>query len=73
MTQQTFDVDGLHCGGCVNTVRETFLALSGVTAVQVTLGTETPAVVRVEADGDLDPDLVQRSLAARGDFRLLRR
>ena len=33
MTQQTFDVDGLHCGGCVNTVRETILALSGVTAV----------------------------------------
>lgn len=72
MTQQTFDVDGLHCGGCVNTVRETILALSGVTAVDVTLGTNAPSVVRVETDDDLDPDLVQRSLAERGDF-LIRR
>ncbi|MGD9517798.1 heavy-metal-associated domain-containing protein [Mycolicibacterium sp.] len=72
MTQQTFDVDGLHCSGCVNTVKETILALSGVTAVDVTLGTNAPSVVRIETDGGLDPDLVQRSLAERGDFCIRR-
>lgn len=72
MTQHTFDVDGLHCAGCVNTVRETILGLTGVTAVDVTLGTNAPSVLCVETDGDLDPDLVQRSLAERGDFRFRR-
>ncbi len=72
MTQQTFDVDGLSCGGCVNTVRETLLALRGVNAVDITLQTSTPSVVRIEADDDLDLDLVQRSLAKRGDFRIRR-
>ncbi|MDY6871381.1 MAG: heavy metal-associated domain-containing protein [Actinomycetota bacterium] len=72
MTQQTFEVDGLHCGGCVNTVRETILRLSGVIAVDVTLGTATPSAVRVEADDDVDLDLIQRSLAERGDFRIRR-
>lgn len=72
MTQQTFDVDGLHCGGCVKTVTETILGLSGVTAVDVTLGATAPSVVRVEADDDVDLDLIQRSLAERGDYRILR-
>lgn len=72
MTQQTFDVDGLHCGGCVKTVRETILGLSGVTAVDVTLGTASPSAVRVEAAEDVDLDLIQRSLIERGDFRIRR-
>jgi copper chaperone len=70
MTQQTFEVDGLRCEGCVNTVKETLLALSGVNVVDVTLQTTTPSTVRVEADHDLDLDVVQRSFAERGDFRI---
>lgn len=72
MMQQTFDVDGLHCGGCVNTVRATLLGLSGVIAVDVTLGTGAPSVVRIETDAELDRGLVQRSLAEQGDFRVQR-
>lgn len=72
MTQQTFDVDGLRCGGCVNTVRETLLGLRGVNAVEITLQTAAPSVVQVEADDDLDLDLVQRSLGERGDFCIRR-
>lgn len=72
MTVQAFDVDGLHCGGCVNTVRETLLGLAGVTAVNVALGTTAPSIVRVEADDELDLDFVQRSLTERGEFRIRR-
>lgn len=70
MAQQIFDVEGLHCGGCVNTVRETLLALQGVRGVEITLATAAPSVVRIEADHAVDLDLIQRSLAERGDFRI---
>lgn len=72
MTQQTFDVDGLRCEGCVDTVRDTILEIGGVIAVDVTLGTAAPSVVRVEADHDVDLDLVQRSLSEQGEFRIRR-
>lgn len=70
MTEQTFDVDGLHCGGCVNTVRETLLGLDGVIAVIVTLGTGAPSVVNIESVNELDTNDVQQSLSARGEFRI---
>lgn len=72
MTQQTFDIEGLRCGGCVNTVRETLLALDGIDDVEITLATTTPSVLRIEADHAVDTDLIQRSLAERGDFRIRR-
>ena len=72
MIQLTFDVEGLRCGGCADTVREALLALNGVHAVDVTLQTTTPSTVRVEADQDLDVDVVQHALAEKGDFRVRR-
>ncbi len=72
MTERTLDVDGLHCEGCVDTVRETLLALDGVDAVEVTLQASAPSVVTIQADGDVDLDLLQRALAQRGDFTIRR-
>lgn len=72
MPQHTLHVDGLHCGSCVNTVTKTLLGLTGVIAVNVTLGEEAPSVVRIETHGALDADLIERSLAERGDFRIRR-
>lgn len=59
MTEQTFNLDGLRCPGCVTPVGEALLARVGARAVDVTLGTSAPSV-RVEADQNLDVDLVHR-------------
>jgi copper chaperone len=72
MTQQTFAVDGLRCDGCADTVKEALLVLDGVIGVDVTLGSQTPSSVRIEADRTLDPDSVQAALAAKGDFTIQR-
>lgn len=72
MTPQTFDVEGLRCGGCVNTVRTVLSALDGVHAVDVELNADSPSTVTVEADTELDLDAVQRSLTEHGDFRIRR-
>lgn len=72
MTQQSFSVTGLHCGGCVKTVSEALLALPDVRAVDVTLGDGTPSTVHIDADGELDTDRVQAALDARGSFQVQR-
>ncbi|MGO8772035.1 heavy-metal-associated domain-containing protein [Mycobacterium sp.] len=70
MTRQTFSVDGLRCAGCVGTVKQALLTLDGVTNVDVTLQVGAPSSVHVEADRILEPDRVQATLAAGGDFRI---
>lgn len=72
MSPQTLAVDGLHCGGCVNTVRVALLELTGVRSVDVTLGTGVPSTVVIEADHALDLDDIQAALSDRGDFVLRR-
>ena len=72
MTRQAFDVDGLRCAGCVNTVKEAIGALDGVRTVDVALQTTSPSRVTVDADDDVDLDDVQRSLDGLGDFRVRR-
>ena len=70
MTRQTFSVDGLHCTGCVGTVKQALLTLEGVSDVEVTLQVGAPSSVHVQADRILEPDRVQATLAADGDFRI---
>jgi len=72
MTGQTFAVDGLRCGGCVNIVKQALLGLDGVSGVEVALQKGSSSPVRVQADRVLDPDRVQAALAASGDFRIQR-
>jgi copper chaperone CopZ len=72
MTQQTFDVHGLRCGGCVNTVRDTLSALDGVRDVDVTLQAGSASVVTLSADRELDLEVIQRALDDHGEFRIQR-
>jgi len=72
MTEQTFAVDGLRCGGCVDMVKRALLGLDGVSGVDVALQKGAPSPVHVQADRVLDPDRVQAALAASGDFRIQR-
>jgi len=72
MTGQTFAVDGLRCGGCVNMVKQALLGLEGVSGVEVALQKGSSSPVHVRADRVLDPDRVQAALAASGNFRLQR-
>jgi copper chaperone len=72
MTRQRFSVDGLRCAGCADTVKQALLGLDGVSGVDVALQTAGPSSVHVEADRILDPDCVQTTLSACGDFHILR-
>jgi len=71
LTQQTlFFVEGLRCAGCADTVKQALLTLDGVSDVEITLQTDTPSSVNVEADRIVDPDHARAALAASGDFRI---
>jgi copper chaperone CopZ len=72
MTQQTFDIDGLHCGGCVNIVREVIGAVDGVHTVDVALHASAPSTVTVDSDTGLDLAALQRALDGHGEFRIRR-
>jgi copper chaperone CopZ len=50
MTRQTFAVDGLHCAGCADMVKQALLKLDGVSGVEITLQTGAPSPVHVETD-----------------------
>ncbi|BAX93285.1 heavy-metal-associated domain-containing protein [Mycobacterium shigaense] len=70
MTQQTFAVTGLRCGGCVDTVKQVLLKLDGVKDVDVTLQTAAASSVRIETDRLLEQQRVQEALATKGDFQI---
>ncbi|MGJ6126728.1 heavy-metal-associated domain-containing protein [Mycolicibacterium sp. Y3] len=72
MTRQAFDVEGLRCGGCVNTVRDAMTGLEGVQEVDIDLQPGSVSTVTVESEYGLDADAVQKLLAEHGDF-LIRR
>lgn len=68
-----FWVDGLHCQGCVNTVKAALGQLETVTAVDVELGDGVPSVVRVSSRDELTATQVQAALNEEGEFTVLDR
>lgn len=75
MANQTFEIDGLRCGGCVAVVKGIIGALDGVHTVDVSHQTESPSIVTVNSESALDLDAVQRSFDALdkvGEFTILR-
>jgi Cu+-exporting ATPase len=44
MKKETFQIDGMHCAGCVNTVQKTLNNLDGVSRADVNLANETALV-----------------------------
>jgi copper chaperone CopZ len=71
MSQQTFQVSGLHCQSCVRIVSTALGALPNVSAVEVDLGTDGPSTVRIDADSDLTAEQVQATLAEEGDYAVV--
>ncbi len=51
MLKTTFDVSGMHCASCANTIEKKVKGLSGVSACQVNFGTNKMSV-------DYDPKKV---------------
>jgi Cu+-exporting ATPase len=61
--QQTFRIDGMHCGGCVARVTRALQAIAD--DVEVTLD---PPQATLEAAAPLSLDEVRNVVAAAGDF-----
>lgn len=63
--QQTFEITGMHCGGCVNRVTRALKALTP--AVSVTL--EPPQAV-LDAPAALSVEQVKAAVASAGDYQV---
>ena len=70
MPEQTFPVNGMTCGHCVNAVQSELGALPGVSAVAVELEAGGTSTVRVTSDPELTRDQVAAALDEAGDYRL---
>ena len=71
MTEQSFSVDGLRCGGCVETITNALLALPPVSAVDIDLDTNGTSTVRISTDTELTRDQVQAALSGDGNFSVV--
>ncbi|MCA3219075.1 MAG: heavy-metal-associated domain-containing protein [Burkholderiales bacterium] len=63
--QQTFEIAGMHCGGCVSRVTK---ALKGV-AQDASVTLDPPRAV-IEVAAPLALEAVQAALARAGDFKV---
>ncbi|MFV0495101.1 MAG: heavy-metal-associated domain-containing protein [Mycobacterium sp.] len=71
MAEQTFNVDGLHCAGCVETITTALTALKPVTGVRIDLNTDGTSAVHVSANAELTREQVQAALKGEGNFTVL--
>lgn len=71
MATQEFSVDGLHCHGCADTVKEVVSALPGVESVEVALDTKGTSKVTVSASQELSTTQVQEALDKEGNFSVV--
>lgn len=62
-TTSTFQVQGMSCGHCVNSVQSEVSTIDGVTAVDVDL---TTGQVTVTSDTPIDPNAVTAAVAEAG-------
>ena len=62
-TRSTFEVRGMSCGHCVNSVQSEVSAIDGVTAVDVDLAT---GQVTVTSDTPIDPVAVTAAVEEAG-------
>ena len=63
--EQTFEITGMHCGGCVNRVTKALKSIAD--EVKVTL--EPPRAV-LEVDAPVSEDTVRAAVAAAGEFQV---
>ena len=65
-----YRVTGMTCEHCVNAVSSEFLALDGVTDVEVDLDPDGTSTVTVISTAPLRPAQVDEALDEAGDYRL---
>ena len=68
MKKTTFQIDGMHCAGCVNAVDKQLEALEGVRSAQVNLATESATV---EYEGEISIEAFDEAVTKAG-FTLVR-
>lgn len=68
MKKTTFQIDGMHCAGCVNAVDKQLEALEGVQSAQVNLATESATV---EFEGEISMETFDEAVTKAG-FTLVR-
>ncbi|WP_103664088.1 heavy metal translocating P-type ATPase [Gracilimonas amylolytica] len=68
MKKTTFQIDGMHCAGCVNAVDKQLEALEGVRSAQVNLATESATV---EYEGEISIETFDEAVTKAG-FTLVR-
>ena len=71
MAEQSFAVNGLHCGGCVQTITTALTELRPVTAVRVDLNAEGTSTVHVSTNTELTREQVQAALNGEGNFSVV--
>lgn len=71
MSTQSFQVNGMTCGHCVNAVTQELSALDGVQKVTVELGQNAPSDVTVETDRELSNGEIADALDEAGDYTLV--
>ncbi|QLL07714.1 heavy-metal-associated domain-containing protein [Mycobacterium vicinigordonae] len=71
MAEQTFFVDGLHCGGCVDTITTALNELKPVTGVSIDLDTKGSSIVRISTNVELTREQVQAALNGEGNFTVV--
>lgn len=68
--EKTYDIFGMHCAGCVNSVERLLTSVEGVSEASVQLTTEK-AVVTFESDQNPVPDDQLIEAVAKAGFELV--
>ena len=68
--EKTYDIFGMHCAGCVNSVERLLTSVEGVSGASVHLTTEK-AVVTFESDENPVPDEQLIDAVSKAGFELV--
>lgn len=68
MSQQTFNVTGLHCQSCVRIVTQALTSLPTVSTVDIDLVSDGMSTVRIDATDALTAEQVQAALDEEGEY-----
>lgn len=71
MSTTRWEVTGMTCGHCVNSVTEELSALPGVSEVSVDLVSNGTSTVTVNSADPLDADSVKAAISEAGNYQLV--
>lgn len=71
MSTTRWQVTGMTCGHCVNSVTEELTSIAGVTVVSIDLVSDGVSTVTVNSSSDLTADAVTSALSEAGEYQLV--